>query len=496
MIDNLTLRNFKSFSKLEGIKFKPVTIMCGTNSCGKSTILQSILLLKQTFESQNPNQTLLLNGRLVHLGSFENIIFENVRDRRVDFELAFSLDRQDTSRLRKRASSSLNFILRDLIPSSVLSDKEARFSFEVKFWLKSKQGRPLESDEKQIVVDRLAVRIESYSKLDQRPPILFDMTHIEENRYRLKWENFFSRFKRPITEKNVSGEREVIIRFANLFPASVAFAQETEEDPLDVTYSIYHFTDIFQALLSAVTYLGPLREEPSRRYIYENEVVEIGNKGENAAYLYLLDRDRPVLNHYYYDRESDGFVSVQKMSVNEAVERWLAYMGIMHLKAEPTSELIYLRLNSTVTANTRVNIADVGFGVSQIFPIVLEGIRMPKRHSLLLEQPEIHLHPNLQMQLADYFIALALSEKNVIVETHSDHIVNRLVRRIVEDKSNELAKLISIYFVKASEGGSIYEEIMIEPDRGIVNWPQDFFDQTASEQQKILRAGLEKRAPK
>ena len=97
------------------------------------------------------------------------------------------------------------------------------------------------------------------------------------------------------------------------------------------------------------------------------------------------------------------------------------------------------------------------------------------------------------MQMADYFIALALSGKRVIAETHSDHIVNRLVRRIVEDETHNLKDLIGIYFIKPSENGSIYEEITIDETKGITNWPDDFFDQTASESMKIMQAGLKKR---
>jgi predicted ATPase len=97
------------------------------------------------------------------------------------------------------------------------------------------------------------------------------------------------------------------------------------------------------------------------------------------------------------------------------------------------------------------------------------------------------------MQLSDYFIALALSGKKVMVETHSDHIINRLVRRIVEDDTGRLKDLIGIYFISATDSGSVYEEVCIDENFGVTNWPVDFFDQTALEQEKILKAGLKKR---
>jgi predicted ATPase len=236
-----------------------------------------------------------------------------------------------------------------------------------------------------------------------------------------------------------------------------------------------------------------LREEPSRRYIYEDEITEIGVKGENAPYIYLIDKDKPLSNHYFYDTKSNSFKPKRNMTLSNAVDEWLDLMNIKGLKSELINDIVYLNLNSSYTSKTRVSIADVGFGVSQIFPILLEGLRMPQRHTLLLEQPEIHLHPNLQMQLSDYFIALALSGKKVMVETHSDHIINRLVRRIVEDDTGTLKDLIGIYFISATDSGSVYEEVCIDEKFGVTNWPVDFFDQTALEQEKILKAGIKKR---
>lgn len=168
-------------------------------------------------------------------------------------------------------------------------------------------------------------------------------------------------------------------------------------------------------------------------------------------------------------------------------------MNIKEFSPDHQSEIIRLIMDANSSHGTRVNIADVGFGVSQIFPILLEGLRMKKNGSLLLEQPEIHLHPALQMQMADYFLSLAMSDKNVLVETHSEHIVNRLVRRIVEDSSNTLDKMIAVYFVSNNDGGATFEEVKLDPLKGIANWPTGFFDQTANEQEKILMAGIKKR---
>ncbi|MEY4904843.1 MAG: hypothetical protein RLZZ292_2658, partial [Bacteroidota bacterium] len=208
---------------------------------------------------------------------------------------------------------------------------------------------------------------------------------------------------------------------------------------------------------------------------------------------YLNEREKIIKNHFFYNKTNDNFEKGVEMSLKDGINEWLTLMNIQNFDAEIINRIIYLSQNASKFDGTQVGIADVGFGVSQIFPIVLEGLRMEQGATLLLEQPEIHLHPNLQMQMADYFIALALSGKQVIAETHSDHIVNRLVRRIIEDETLGLKDLIGIYFIKPSENGSIYEEITVDEMKGITNWPTDFFDQNASESMKIMQAGLKKR---
>jgi predicted ATPase len=498
MIDTLTLKNFKGFSDLDRLRMKPITILCGTNSCGKSSILQSLLLLKQTLESQNPNQTLLLNGRFTHLGAFDNIVFQKNPENRVTLDLRLSLTERDAWNSGGRHSPPIYYFFRQLFPDILKgAGHGGTFQVELRFVLESPKAKYIFSDVRQTLVDEFHCTIE-WSRPDGEviPGGHFSFVLDPAGYYLGKWENVKLAFLNPGGSSAVSsGEQKMKIQFGNLFPISITDVDAPKEkaQPPPVIYLAYQMRDVAQAVFSCITYLGPLREEPSRRYIYEDEVLEIGIKGENAAYIFTSEQDNVLFDHFLYDSKEDTFKSVSSIKVSDAVAHWLDLMNIKGFKPEPINEIIYLNLNSGASEKTRVNIADVGFGVSQIFPIILEGIRMKKGNTLLLEQPEIHLHPNLQMQMADYFISLALSGRKVILETHSDHIVNRLVRRIVEDQNHSLADLIGIYFIRMTEHGAEYEEVIIDEMKGITNWPQDFFDQTATEQERILKAGLEKR---
>jgi predicted ATPase len=478
MIQDITLENFKGFKRLDQLNIKPITILCGTNSSGKSSILQSILLLKQTLDSKNNNQTLLLNGRFVHLGTFENIIYQKKIENNVVFNFKMKITKED----------GIRYFVRELagIDSS---------EYLVQYKVSLSTGQNSSTFIKPIIINKIDFIIETKNKDQENTIVSIELTLKTNGTYYVKWNNLHTDNwvnENKLSKKNNAGEIQLKIEFANLCPISFHFAEDNKIEHRSVLRPLYMMGDLLKNIFNSYTYIGPLREEPSRRYIYEDEIVEIGIKGENAAYIYLAEQEKYIYDHFIYNNENLEIQSTIKLG--EAVDYWLNFMGIKELKPESINDIIQLNLQSSSSEKVRVSIADVGFGVSQIFPIILEGLRMKKQGTLLLEQPEIHLHPKLQMQMADYFIALALSNKNVIVETHSDHIINRLVRRVVEDESGFLKNYIQIYFISSNGEGSIYEEVKLDDTRGIINWPVDFFDQTATEQERIIQAGIKKRS--
>ncbi|RLC03839.1 MAG: hypothetical protein DRI57_28770 [Deltaproteobacteria bacterium] len=488
MISEISLENFKAFSQLKGLNIKPVTILCGANSCGKSSVLQSILLMKQSLESRNLNQPLLLNGRFVQLGTFRNIIFEKDPDREISFEFFSKIRTEYMAEYIFKGQRQIPWrdIFREILTTRDYSDKDTEYDVRYKVSLKAQEEKK-NTDKliKPFVIKNLSFNFKTEKVF---PSISLEMTHDMEDSYLIRWKKL--RLETENEVENEGGELSASFDFANIFPTAIK-ADEKRRQPLESLISL-RITEIMKKIFDSYSYIGPLREKPSRKYLFEDEILEIGLKGENAAYIYLTEQHTDIDQHYFYDKSSDAFVR-QGLKLGTAVQQWLNAMNIKAFNPEFLGEMISLRLNSSLSSMVRVNIADVGFGVSQIFPIILEGLRMPRGYTLLLEQPEIHLHPNLQMQMADYFISLALSGKNIIAETHSDHVVNRLVRRIVEDESGQLQNMIGIYFLKSSENGAVFEEIHIDESQGITNWPEDFFDQTATEQEKIMRAGLKKR---
>jgi predicted ATPase len=495
MLDNMTLKNFKSFKKLNGLKTRPITILCGANSCGKSTILQSLLLLKQTFESKNPNQTLLLNGRFTKLGYFKDLVYQKETKEMITLEFCFNIS-SDINDFTNSKKAPIHFLFKHFIDDLDEGEKNSKFLVSYKVSIQKDSKNESKESEYLKSIQIKEVKIQIIKKSNNKRQIISKISIINshDNLYKVRWKDLlaprlFSKTGRSKKSKDILLE----IEFANLFPTTFKSVNGDLKDTTILNFNLIRLKDLFRIIFQSYTYIGPLRGEPEREYIYRDEIVEIGNKGENAAYLYLAEKDIAVRNHYFYDKVTDNFNFVEYTDIKSALNNWFELMKIQNFEAKILNKIIYLNLSASTFDNTEVGIADVGFGVSQIFPIILEGFRMDKGDTLLLEQPEIHLHPNLQMQLSDYFITLALSGKCIMAETHSEHIINRLVRRIVEDEKYNLKELISIYFIKLTDEGSKFEEVHIDDLNGITNWPIDFFDQTANEQMKIMQAGLRKR---
>lgn len=533
MITSICLENFKGFKKTNKLKLKPLTILCGTNSSGKSTIIQSILMLKQTFESSSRYKTILLNGRLTHLGLFEDLVYMRDSKNLVDITVEFNVSHK---KVKYRDGRLLGFVYSNILygdDDEYLEDTEN--NLEISFQLKNP-----ESNEKGPSVEQFKVNARSFSpssfntkdKFIQGTEILFERK--ENQKYYVKWKdaapymyeasdvkipkdttkyycplcNSNHRTKSTIGKDhyryyhyvNIAKGSETYLEasFVNLIPSIEGNNVNEFETNFPIanmiSRSILSAKNAIQESFSNLFYIGPLREEPSRRYISETEYLEIGNRGEFAPFILATEGEKKVSPYYFLDKETGKWECKSGDTLRVAVNRWLNLMGISegcNLKSD--KEIIRLYLSTIADKNIKVTLADVGFGVSQILPILVEGLRIKPGQTLILEQPEIHLHPKLQMQLADFFISMILSGKNVLLETHSDHIINRIARRVIEDENDRIVSKSNILFFEQGYEGSTIKEIEIDPLRGVINWPKGFFDQSTDEKSIIIEESIKKR---
>jgi hypothetical protein len=227
----------------------------------------------------------------------------------------------------------------------------------------------------------------------------------------------------------------------------------------------------FENFCGKVHYLGPLRSYPQRVYEWGGEKpLDTGWDGEQAIPALLASK-----------------------TVTQVAE-WLKQMGLIHsFRVQPVGEsrtIYQCHVKITPTA-TEVLLPDVGFGVSQILPVLANCAMLPGGSTLLLEQPEIHLHPFAQAALADALID-AIKNRNIqiIVESHSEHLLRRIQRRIARRVLE--AEDTALYFCQLENGTSAIEELDVDSYGNIRNWPKDFFGDEMGELADMTVAAMER----
>lgn len=133
-------------------------------------------------------------------------------------------------------------------------------------------------------------------------------------------------------------------------------------------------------------------------------------------------------------------------------------------------------------------------GVSQVLPVIVAALFAQPGHIVLIEEPESHLHPSAEAVLADLFVQVAQEGKvQFIVETHSEHLLMRLQRRIAEDAI--APKDIAIYFSKRTNSTAAIESLRLTQGGDIENWPENFFGDEMAELTARAVAALRKEPP-
>lgn len=188
-------------------------------------------------------------------------------------------------------------------------------------------------------------------------------------------------------------------------------------------------------------------------------------------------------------------LNLVKMPLGEAVNETLRWLGMQTLRVQEGFGVVRADFATLSNAQTWVTIADVGFGVSQILPVLVLALLSETDSILIFEQPEIHLHPRAQARLGELLVCLAKTGRRVLIETHSDHLINRLRRVVAEDLSDQLSDVVSIVFVQppANGEGAKLEPLRVNEEGLIENWPDGFLAESADDARAIVKAGIRKR---
>jgi predicted ATPase len=258
-----------------------------------------------------------------------------------------------------------------------------------------------------------------------------------------------------------------------------------------VNYTEYYFS-------KRLKYLGPLRDEPKALYPLATgtDPYDVGLRGEFTASVLDLHKNRPTtyIPSSVFNSPELNLQPITR-TLQESVVDWLQYLGVAsNVETEDRGKLGHELRIVPLDLSTAQDLTHVGVGVSQVLPILVSCLLSSGDSTLIVEQPELHLHPLVQSLLGDFFLSMALLNKQCVIETHSEYLINRLRFRVASaSPTNPLTHNVVLYFVEKKLGSSNYRHIKINEYGAILQWPEGFFDQSQAEAEKILKAATQKR---
>lgn len=248
---------------------------------------------------------------------------------------------------------------------------------------------------------------------------------------------------------------------------------------------------------SHVRYLGPLRDDPKALYplVANIDPRDVGLRGEHTAAVFHVHRDLVV---DYIPSENFKTPRIQptksRRTLKFAVFDWLNYLGVA--TSVDTRDLGKLGHEMQVKlhdGDSPHDLTHVGVGVSQVLPIVVSCLLAEPDAMLIFEQPELHLHPKVQTLLADFFLAMAMLDKQCVLETHSEYLINRLRFRAAAAEGRQLVDTLQIYFVEKFGHQAQFRKVEVNEYGAILDWPDGFFDQSQREAEQTLKAAFAKK---
>lgn len=432
MLTHLKLENFKIWRSTGPTRLAPITLLLGTNSSGKSSLIQSLLLIRQTVKGDNPNLDLNLGNPdaddSVTLGQFKDMLCRNgaasesTSATQVGIEFRWSED--------GLPENSTLF--------SARYSKGPAGSAELAFLRLGRDGQGFSVQRRKPGIYRLSLATQVKplgQSADFRPQRSFAFS---------------------ASTLNKLGKQGELIK-----PIGPAFLDE----------------------LGRIIYLGPVRRLAQRDYVWAGRMpAHIGDDGAKAVDALIASgvaRQAAKKRNQALPAEAQLF---------EQTIRWLKEMNLadgLSIRALGNSARYELLIENGDQAN---NLKDVGVGVSQVIPVIVAALFAQSGHIVIVEEPESHLHPLAQSKLAE-LLAHVSRERNVqfIVETHSEHLFRRMQTLIAKQQIKP--KETAMYFVERDGRNAKLREL-VPNEFGAIDWPNKFFGDAIGEAREQAKARL------
>lgn len=416
-LEEIRFKNYKAFKREQKLVIKPITILIGKNSSGKSAVSRLPLLLGRSMSNSSNSPIELQFDGLEFGGSFKDLVHNRIDHGNISFTLIFDDDGK---------KSELGVTVQNIADSPI--------QFISNYYIKS--------DKFEI---SLNILIEDYK--DSRT---------SNQNYEIKGD---------INGKfNVSFKGLLINR---LYDDKGLLYKPAFEQELAI------YNEMVKDIFAGIDYIGPFRTQPERDYIFKGSTPKsTGYGGELAPHILGIDS--------YLDR-----------SLIEIVGNWYKQnLGGWQLEIENVGSKFQVVLVSPDNPNVKVNLRDVGHGMSQVLPIIVRSAigEIGIENLMIVEQPELHLHPAAHGGLAELIVTAIMEEgSNWIIETHSELFILR-IRRLIAEGKIALSDVI-IYLVEDEERpGSVLKEITIDENGEVSDWPRGVFSEDYEEMVAIRKA--------
>ncbi len=451
MLTHLHAENFKVWKTLD-VKLGRVTGLFGTNSSGKSSLLQFLLMLKQTKNATDRGVVLDFGGpeQLVNLGGFKDVVHAHDDKASIVWELDWSLRKatsiSDTTKKRtdvlaEDSSLSISSVVHTQTKGSLLVSDYLAYGFGgYSFYTQPKKSGSTEFD----LIAEIPEGAEEF--------------RFVRNKQRA-WA-----LPGPIK--------------THLFPDQAKTYFQNAEF-LGVLESEY------EAMMDSIYYLGPLRDYPKREYAWTGtSPFDVGQKGQQTIAAILAATARGDTRNHGGRTHYKPF---QRM-----IAFWLKELGLIHEfeieEIAPGANLYQAKVRRD-SKSAQALLTDVGFGVSQVLPALVLLYYVPEGSTVIMEQPEIHLHPSVQSGLADVILTVAQArDLQVIVESHSEHLLRRFQRRVADRTFP--SEDLKLYFCDSKGGEAKLLDLDIDLYGEIRNWPPGFFGDEMTEIAETRKAIL------
>ena len=426
-MDTLILEDYRCFRNRHEVPLRPLTLLVGENSTGKTSFLAAVRAahdLQRISEELSTIVTPDFNEKPFHLGSYEQIA--NHRSVGSDLSTSFMIGQVST------VSPEQRWFVQKMIGVDV-------------------QGTDTEMASQEIIKKEMAslksfeMQIEARFSSEDKQPLITEFSAAQENH-------------RLIFKNAADGEKNLLQFYKN---GAVVIEHEEEKNtpPLLLGRKLLeNSTDnkvddrIRMAEIVYLARLGlgsgnrpyafsPIRTSPQRTYERVREIRD----SEGTHIPQTLARLLGTGGSSEFKRSIKEFGADSSL-YSDLIIRRLGKKG-----GDPFQIMI-----RQPQGGSRQNLVDVGYGVSQAIPIIVDAISMDARTMLLIQQPEVHLHPRAQAAMGSFFAQLAASGRNrLVVETHSDYLVDR-VRMDVRDERIKASDVVILYFEQSKVGVDIH----------------------------------------